>query len=205
MKRIIIWLFSISLIFGGIAYLFWTQELQYLLPTPKPDNYKEIPVGTELHFSFEEKLENKKHTLIHFFNPNCPCSRFNLEHYQNLYRKYNKEIDFVFIFHSQTPLSASEQETIVKNVEHKSIIVLYDESKEIAKHCGVYSTPQMVLVDKNQKLFYRGNYNKSRYCTDPNSNYGEQAILSLLGGDTYVSFPDFATKAYGCQLNNVEK
>ena len=43
------------------------------------------------------------------------------------------------------------------------IPVLFDSS--LAKACGVYSTPQAVLIDNNQNLYYRGNYNRSRYCT----------------------------------------
>ena len=76
--------------------------------------------------------------------------------------------------------------------------------KSIAVLCGVYSTPQAVLLDTNHKLYYRGNYNKSRYCTDKNSDYARMAIDSLLHHHEPVN-NEYALKAYGCQLPGCTK
>jgi len=70
----------------------------------------------------------------------------------------------------------------------------------LAAACGVYSTPQAVLVDAGRHLYYRGNYNKSRYCTDSRSNYAQMAIDSLFGNVPRPVFSGFALKAYGCTL-----
>lgn len=78
------------------------------------------------------------------------------------------------------------------------IPVLFDSS--IAAVCGVYSTPQAVLLDVGHNLYYRGNYNKSRYCTDPGSNYAEIAIDSLLNNNDNPVFNKYALNAYGCVL-----
>jgi len=83
------------------------------------------------------------------------------------------------------------------------IPIIFD--KEIAVSCGVYSTPQAVIIDPDNKLYYRGNYNKSRYCTLKSSNYAQMAIDSFLVNCTKPVFAESATKSYGCQLPNCKK
>ena len=77
--------------------------------------------------------------------------------------------------------------------------------RALAARCGVYSTPQAVLIGADHTLFYRGNYNKSRYCTDKATNYAQMAVDSLLGAKADASFPLAALKSYGCELPNCTK
>jgi hypothetical protein len=81
--------------------------------------------------------------------------------------------------------------------------VLFDTS--LATKCGVYSTPQAVILDAQGLLYYRGNYNKTRYCTDPNTSYANIALDSLLNDHQYPHFNQFALKAYGCTLPECKK
>jgi hypothetical protein len=83
------------------------------------------------------------------------------------------------------------------------IPVLFD--KALADSCGVYSTPQAAILDTNHTLYFRGNYNKSRYCTDKASNYAETALDSLVSGSKLPLFDTLATRAYGCQLPTCNK
>jgi hypothetical protein len=72
-----------------------------------------------------------------------------------------------------------------------------DRRGAIAAEAGVYSTPQAVLVDERGRLAYRGNYNVSRYCVDPRTEFARLAIESLLAKQS-VTVPE--TEAYGCEL-----
>jgi hypothetical protein len=83
-----------------------------------------------------------------------------------------------------------------------TIPVYFDSS--LAAGCGVYSTPQAVIINGDQQLHYRGNYNKSRYCTDKKTNYAQIALEALLYKQP-LAFDAFATKAYGCQLPTCNK
>ncbi len=83
------------------------------------------------------------------------------------------------------------------------IPVSFDPS--IANACGVYSTPQAVLLDRQHKLYYRGNYNRSRYCTDVRTNYAQMAIDTLLANNSLPLFDASAFRSYGCQLPNCKK
>jgi hypothetical protein len=185
----------LAILFCGISFLFWHNEYVYSLPTPVPVNYHTVHVGEFIDLDGKFKTAENKPIFIHFFNPKCPCSRFNIPHFKSLVKEYGDEVSFVIVVITKDS-SYSEKE--IQNKFDVKIPVLFDKS--IAASCGVYSTPQAVILDTNHKLYYRGNYNKSRYCRDKNSNYAQIALDSLLKNNSTPLFSELATKAYGCQL-----
>jgi hypothetical protein len=178
-----------------ITYLFWQNELRYSIPTPVPTNYKNIARGSFIDIHGKIATQSGKPSFIHFFNPACPCSRFNLKHFKELVNKYHQQINFSIVVidknNAYTPQSINEKFDL-------AVPISFDTS--IAGICGVYSTPQAVLLDSMQHLYFRGNYNKNRYCTTQNSNYAQIAIDSLLNGNHKISFSALALKAYGCEI-----
>ncbi|HXL55264.1 MAG TPA: thioredoxin fold domain-containing protein [Chitinophagaceae bacterium] len=193
---VVIWLI---LIFGGIIALFWRNEWVYSLPTPIPKNYAVVNPGDHIDIAAKLNLNNNKPLFLHFFNPDCPCSRFNIPHFKSLVKQYGNEANFAIVIMSNKDYTEKE----IQKKFDLSIPVLFDTS--IAVLCGVYSTPQAVIIDANNKLYYRGNYNRSRYCTDKKSNYAQMALDSLLQNKTSITFNQFALKAYGCQLPKCTK
>lgn len=200
MKIKIILTLWLTIIFGTISYLFWKSEYKYSLPTPIPVNYKPVAIGQ--HISLKGKLAtaSDKPLFLHFFNPDCPCSRFNIPHIEALVKKYGAKMKFAIVVIGK---DASYTEQEIQDKFDLTIPVLFDKS--IATSCGVFSTPQAVILDVNHKLYYRGNYNRSRYCADGKSNFAQMAIDSLLNENQNPSFDKIALKAYGCTLPNCEK
>jgi hypothetical protein len=132
--------------------------------------------------------------FLHFFNPDCPCSRFNIPHFKTLIRKYGDKLSFaVVVINNRLYTEKQIQEKFDVDIP-----VSFDST--LAAACGVYSTPQAVLLDAGRRLYYRGNYNKNRYCADTRTNFAQMAIDSLLGQVTRPLFPGIALKAYGCEL-----
>jgi hypothetical protein len=84
-------------------------------------------------------------------------------------------------------------------VERK-VPVLVDKGEKLAKACGVYSTPQATIIQTDNKLYFRGNYNRSRYCTDKNSNFVQMALDSLIAFKAAPHFSALATQSYGCSI-----
>jgi thiol-disulfide isomerase/thioredoxin len=188
---VIIWL---ALLFAGIIALFWHNEWVYNLPTPVPANYKIVNRGVDIKLPAQLDSLNSKPLLLHFFNPNCPCSRFNIDHFRSLVKQYGNRVNFAMIV-------MSNKEHTVKEIHDKygvNIPVLFDTT--IATSCGVYSTPQAVIIDTTHKLYYRGNYNKGRYCTNQKTEYARMALDALLNKMPAIVFDRFALKAYGCKL-----
>ncbi|MES1226908.1 MAG: AhpC/TSA family protein, partial [Bacteroidota bacterium] len=73
------WLIFLS---GTIAALFWYNEWVYSLPTPVPENYIAVPPGQRIDAVGKFNFDNSRPLFIHFFNPDCPCSRFNVAHFK---------------------------------------------------------------------------------------------------------------------------
>lgn len=174
---------------GAIAAIFWNQELKYQLPTPKPVDYKEVLIGTNID---ETLLPKANAYFLHFYNPDCPCSRFNARHLKSLMRSYHDSVSmYIVVAHEQDLAKASQE------FGEQQYVV--DRDGKIAAACGVYSTPQAAIVDFNGNLYYRGNYNKSRYCTDRASNFAELSLLALLNRQPPPMFGLLATQSYGCE------
>ena len=195
MKKIIITVF-LAMISATIAFLFWHQELKYSLPTPVPENYRVVALGSNIQVPEGLVSKNNKPVFLHFFNPDCPCSKFNIPHFKSLVKQYGDQATFAIVVMSKKNYSARQ----IQNRFDMDIPVLFDPS--LAVSYGVYSTPQAVVIDTNQRLYYRGNYNRTRYCTDKKSNYAQQALDSLLSGKGRVDFNQYALKSYGCQVPN---
>ena len=194
---LMVWL---AILLVAISFLFWRNEYKYSLPTPVPKNYHTVAIGEHINLNGKLTATKNKPLFIHFFNPNCPCSRFNIPEIESLVKKYGDKISFTIVVISKDT-SYTEQD--IQDKFNLTIPVLFD--KAIATSCGVFSTPQAVILDKNQKLYYRGNYNKSRYCTDTKSNFAQIALDSLLNKSQNPSFNALALKAYGCSLPNCKK
>nr|WP_143822390.1 hypothetical protein [Mucilaginibacter pedocola] len=132
--------------------------------------------------------------MLHFFNPKCACSRFNIAAVKKLYRRYGSRVDFVVVVLSNEPYTAAQ----IQQILGLSVPVTFN--KAIAADCGVYSTPQVALLNWSRKLYYYGNYNRSRYCTDEKTNYAADAIAGLLSKNARLFINPLALKAYGCSL-----
>lgn len=193
---VLLWLF---VLLSGVVTLFWYNSWVYLLPTPVPDNYRPVPVGTAIALPGVAAGSHDKPTFLHFFNPDCPCSRFNIRHFQSLVRVYGRQVNFVVVVMSDRKYSVQA----IQDRLGLELPVTFDPS--VAKMCGVYSTPQAVLLNSKNKIFYRGNYNKSRYCTDERTNYAKIALTGLLGNTPGMAFDELALKSYGCSLPYCKK
>lgn len=144
------------------------------------------------------KADSAKPVFMHFFNPYCPCSKFNTPYFVSLSQQYQQQVQFVVV----VPEGISEKET--RDFVGEQLPIIIDHGGLLASAAGVYSTPQAVIVDESNTLYYRGNYNKSRYCTDKESNYAEMALVSLLNNQIRPQFNPLATTAYGCVFSTKE-
>ncbi|MET0242652.1 MAG: redoxin family protein [Flavitalea sp.] len=199
MKQIVLvtWLTALT---AGIVAVFWYSEWKYQLPTPVPENYVAVATGTKI--AKPEAISSANHKrpfFIHFFNPDCPCSKFNVPQFRTLVNEHKNDMDFMIVVLNNEKYSADQ----IRKKFDLDVPVSFDTS--LATTCGVYSTPQAVLVDENSNLYYRGNYNKTRYCTDKKTSYAAMAIEAVLAKKHSLNFDKSALTAYGCQLPTCTK
>jgi hypothetical protein len=197
MRRAVV-IACLSLLFGGIITLFWYNEWVYSLPTAVPEKYRPVDTGSVIDLSGKFRTGNRP-LFLHFFNPDCPCSRFNMAHFKSLVKQYGNDVNFGIVVLTARNYTASQ----IQDKFGLRIPVSFDSS--IAAACGVYSTPQAVIITATHKLYYRGNYNKSRYCTNKSSNFAQIALDGLLHRDSAIVFDRYALTAYGCRLPECKK
>lgn len=178
----------------GIGYAFWHQELKYARPTPIPTGYIEILPGSVV--SLPESLKKETAYFFHFYNADCPCTRFNARHIQSLTNEFKGDISFVIVAPDQRSKQKAENEF------GSDLTYMIDSDGSIAQACGVYSTPQAAIIHPNGTLFYRGNYNRSRYCTERATNFAELSLIALLNNQPAPQLGILATMSYGCELSN---
>lgn len=187
----------LALLASFIVYIFWHEEVRYSLPTPVPHHYAAVDVNQKIVLEIQGSYADTP-LYLHFYNPDCPCSRFNAKHIRELIRAHGDSVKALIIVPSIVDIKTAANEF------GESLEIIPDEDGRIAKACGVYSTPQAVIIDRNGKLFYRGNYNRARYCTAQATNYAELALLSLINDARPPVFDVFATQSYGCQLPSLQ-
>jgi hypothetical protein len=197
--RVAIVAVSAALLFAIIAAGFWYEDLRYALPTPRPAALSQPPRGTAIpvrQWLRPVGLDaGERPVLVHFFNPDCPCSRFNLEHLSQLRATFGDRVLFVAAI--QNEAADDEIDAKVRELD-LGIPHFADRGGKRAGEAGVYSTPQAVLVDAEDRLVYRGNYNTSRFCTDPRTEFVRLALEGLVGESRAPLPKEFP--AYGCEL-----
>ncbi len=193
---VMIWLL---LLFSAAGALFWYNDWRYQLPTPVPENYRPVSIGKIISLGGAFTSSPGKPVFLHFFNPDCPCSRFNMAHFKSLVRQYGTRVDFVIVVISHKVFTVQD----IQDKFDVRLPVLFDAS--LATACGVYSTPQAVILDGRHSLYYRGNYNSSRYCSDEKTSYAKIALREFLNEQPKVAFNPLALKAYGCSLPGCSK
>ena len=61
---------------GAIGAVFWYQDMQYSLPTPRPTAWQPVAPGSPIALPRDIETLRQQHPgkplLLHFFNPTCP-------------------------------------------------------------------------------------------------------------------------------------
>jgi hypothetical protein len=192
--KIILFAVFSTVALGCILFIFWNQELQYNQPTPVPKDHKPVALNTKLDIkAFTGNDDERKPILIHFFNSNCPCSKFNMKEFEQLSKKYGDKINFYIV------VQDNEGKEYIEKYDLTTPVIA-DNEGWLADACGVYSTPQAVILNKEHRIYYRGNYNKARFCTKKETQFAEQALIYLLENKSLPPFSELATTPYGCTL-----
>ncbi len=190
---------TLILFLGYIGFIFWWQDLQYSLPTPRPLELKQPPLGTKMALPAQIASVWARHPgtllFLHFYNPYCPCSRFNLDHVRTLFERHSRDVTFLAI------VQGSPSDSVLNKLAQRlaGMEMVVDRNRKLAETFGVYATPQAVILSTNAALRYRGNYNASRYCNDEKTEYARIALEELLAGGTPQANGGVEI-SYGCPL-----
>lgn len=177
----------------GIGLLFWQQDIQYRLPTPMPTSFDTAVVVSKECVEAALPSFSTKLRLLHFFNPDCPCSKFNVQHIKAMMHRYGKHVTLTIVIPRWADVSKAKSV-----LGYLADSILIDADQSIASLFGIYSTPQAVLLDNSFQVLYRGNYNTSRYCSNPQTEFVRLSIEKALTG--HLTTPMYGGAPYGCPI-----
>lgn len=178
---------------------FWRLDLRYALPTPVPNDHSPVAAGAPVALpnELQRRVANSdRPTLLHFYNPACPCSRFNLDHVRGLAKRFEREANFIAVLECEPEDAAQGVDALSEPFGH----TMFDPDGSIAALVGVYSTPQAAILTPEGRLYWRGNYNVSRYCANPESEFARIALERVCAGSDAPAPDARAQTAWGCPL-----
>ena len=198
---------SAAVLLTAIAVVFWYQDGRYSLPTPKPSTLVAAAIGKTivLPTGIDLAASDTRPLFLHFFNPDCPCTRFNAEHVRSLRLQFADKVHFVAIVQTLDDQDAAQRRESLAAAARllgPEMEACIDTDGKIAAACGVYSTPQAVILTRgpDRTLLFRGNYNVSRYCADPRTEFARQALTAIVNHQPIAPQSRDAMVAYGCEL-----
>lgn len=125
----------------------------------------ELPDATEGNKVSLSDFSEKKAVLIIFMCNHCPYVKHIKEGLVSLAHDYSDQLGVVAI--SSNDVENYPQDRPEKMAEDAKKFgypfpYLYDESQEVAQAYKAACTPDLFLIDDNQKLVYRGQFDESR-------------------------------------------
>ena len=158
-------------------------------PLPAPDV---VLPPTDAPLDLPGVAPSGRPTLLHFVDPDCPCSRSNLDHLAALHRRFADRVRFVAVVPE-----GSEMDGLPAGME-----CVADVEGRLAAGCGVWASPHGAIVASG-RLYFRGSYNRSRACTDPNNEFVRIALECLVEGRAAPTGLESDRLAWGCALPQV--
>ena len=160
----------------------------------------DIVASNEISFS---KARGTNGTLVFFISNHCPYVIHIRDHFKAVYDDYHSR-GVAFIAVSSNDIESYPQdapELMRKLAKEKKwdFPYCYDKTQEVAKSYRAACTPDFFLFDKDLKLYYRGQFDRSRP-KNGQAITGEDlknAIDSLLEGKTS---PQNQVPSMGCNI-----
>jgi hypothetical protein len=142
-------------------------------------------------------LDLRRHTLVMFAHPHCPCTRASLEELNRLMARSEGRIAAEVFFYRP---SAFDSNWIQSDLSRSAaaipgVSVHEDVDGALARRFGAETSGYVLLYDTSGQLLFKGGITGSR--GHAGDNEGEDAIVLLSAGQ---NAPIRQTQVYGCSL-----
>lgn len=157
-------------------------------------------LGNRLENLIEKESKTGKQpgsiSVIHFWNPDCPCSRFNEVHVKKIISDYaDKNVEFSVVVSGKTSQQRNAYSELAKQVFN------FDAVKAIRSDWpmeqGPPSSPAVAIMNKQGKLVYFGPYSLGARCSPDKGKFVEKA-LDGLSDEKLPQKKQLNTLAVGC-------
>lgn len=182
-------IFAVWIIATG--YAFWHFQFSQLRPFTPPQNDRAFFDGEVISKRIESLpiAPAGAATLIHFWDPACPCSRFNDDHLRALVEQYAPNgIEVLVVPAPGAPIPSTG-----------TLQARYGTAVRLAapelRALRPPSSPAVAVVDNKEQLAYFGPYSTDGLCSADGGGFVEAVLDNLLAGR---QSRQFNTLAFGC-------
>ena len=176
------------------AYAFWWFEFKNLRPFDTTSTGAVIsPDMQGIYRMLMDALpeEEKRISVVHFWNPDCYCNRFNLVHLKQIMNEYQKQ-NVQFYLAVFEPVTDKAQKRHMKT-DFGDIPVLVLNAEKFKRM--VPSTPAAAVLRPQQGITYFGPYSAGAMCSRQSGSFVETVLDASLAGDISAQLN---TLAFGC-------
>jgi hypothetical protein len=182
---------------AAMAYAFWYVQGRFVQPF-YPEFVNEVwdadPSGFGAAFAAlvrdADAAAPGRATVYHFWDPDCPCTRFNTPHVRELVEQYSASgVEFVVV-----PAPGVRYDTAAIETRFGAGVRALDAS--LITQVAVPSSPAAVLVSSDRDIAYFGPYSSGAFCGGENGRYVEDALERSLAGNPAAPLDVFAAGCY---------
>ena len=136
-------------------------------------------------------------SVIHFWNPDCPCNRFNEVHVKKIISAYaDKNVKFTVVVSGSNKEERHQRQVLAKQVFSHSAV------KEIRSdwpmNQGPPSSPAVGVVNSDGELIYFGPYSLGARCAPDKGKFVENVLDGLYARKKSADKKQLNTLAVGC-------
>ena len=120
--------------------------------------------------------------LIHFWQPDCSCNRFNRTHVREIAKKYRHE-KFQLVTVTQPHADYSDNELIQMAQQAFSSRVIIDHQNLLSGKTRIPAAPAAAVIDNTGKMAYFGPYSDSSFCGLGGTAFVERVTDLVFAGE----------------------
>jgi hypothetical protein len=154
-------------------------------------------LGGRLETLVKSRNNLKAIKVVHFWDPDCPCSRFNEVHVKKIIADYKgQNVEFTVVVRGQTQEVRTERklqaQQVFNDVAVKEVISDWPVDK------GPPSSPAVGVMNNDGELVYFGPYSLGARCTQDKGQFVEKVLDGLSTKKTSINKKQLNTLAVGC-------
>jgi len=135
-------------------------------------------------------------SVVHFWNPDCPCSRFNQPHVQQIMSDYGKNnVQFTVVVSGATEKIRQQRQIEARKIFNAKAFV--DIRSDWPMENGPPSSPAVGVISSSGELVYFGPYSLGARCSPEKGKFVEKVIDELKSKNQSVK-KQLNTLAVGC-------
>jgi peroxiredoxin len=146
-----------------------------------------------------KSLTGKNGAVIIFVATKCPVSNAYNDRMEKLAQDYKARGINVIGINSNNTEPAAEVKSHAGE-KHLTFTILKDDGNKIADRLGATKTPEVYVLDTNNKLVYHGRIDNSQNTANITANDLREALDEMLGGKPVTKT---GGAAFGCSIKRV--